>query len=139
VATSDSSLEGGCLCKAIRYRVSGTPVFSVICHCNTCRRASGSPSVAWVTFERNQVEFLAGPARSYESSPGVARKFCGLCGTAISFETAESPSAIDLTTISLDDPTAFPPTQEVWLEHRVPWEAVNQALGQYPRGALCEP
>jgi hypothetical protein len=138
---SGASLEGGCLCRAVRYRVAGTPLFSVICHCNTCRRASAAPSVAWVTFERHQVEFLAGAARSsrtYESSPGVARGFCGNCGSAISYETDSSQSTIDLTTLSLDDPNAFPPTAEVWLEHRVEWEAVNPTLDQYPRGSVGE-
>jgi hypothetical protein len=91
-----------------------------------------------VTFERHQVEFLAGAARSYESSPGVARGFCGNCGSQISYENAESASTIDLTTISLDDPNAFPPTGEVWLEHRVAWVAVNLALDQYPRGSVGE-
>jgi hypothetical protein len=91
--------------------------------------------VAWVTFERNQVEIIFGTARSYESSQGVVRRFCGACGSAISYESAETPSTVDLTTLSLDDPNAFPPTQEVWLEHKVPWEAVNQALDQYPRGS----
>jgi hypothetical protein len=114
------------------------PLFSTICHCTTCRRASGAPSVAWVTFERHQVEFLAGTARSYESSPGVARRFCGDCGSAISFETTKFPNTIDLTTLSLDDPAAFPPTGEVWLEHRVSWEAVNPALDQYPQGNAGE-
>jgi hypothetical protein len=138
---SGATLEGGCLCKAFRYRVAGIPLFSIICHCGTCRRASAAPSVAWVTFERHQVEFLAGSARtsrSYESSPGVVRSFCGTCGSAISYETDSSPSTIDLTTLSLDDPMAFPPTAEAWLEHRVAWEAVNLALDQYPQGSVGE-
>ncbi|MDB6083637.1 MAG: hypothetical protein JWN43_1518 [Gammaproteobacteria bacterium] len=127
--------EGGCLCGGVRYRVCGTPRFSTICHCATCRRASGAPSVAWVTFQRDQVEFRAGTARAYVSSPGVVRQFCGNCGSAISFETIRFPDLIDLTTLSLDDPAAFPPTGEVWLEHRVSWEAVNPTLDQHPRGS----
>jgi len=128
--------EGGCLCAAIRYRISGAPIFSTICHCITCRRASAAPSVAWLTFDRDQVEFLSGAPRSYQSSHGVVRRFCGTCGSAISYENADSASTIDLTTISLDDPNAFPPTGEVWLEHRVAWEPVNLALDQYPRGSV---
>jgi len=132
---SEKVVEGGCLCGAIRYRVSGAPEFSVICHCATCRRASGAPSVAWLTFARRQLQFLSGDPRSYRSSQGVVRGFCGTCGSAISYENAAAPDSIDLTTLSLDDPNAFPPAQEVWLEHRIPWEAANPALDHYPRGS----
>ena len=42
-------LEGGCLCGAVRYRISGSPLSSVNCHCESCRRASGAPAVAWIS------------------------------------------------------------------------------------------
>jgi hypothetical protein len=91
--------------------------------------------VAWLTFAREQFEFLSGEPRSYRSSQGVIRRFCGKCGSGISYENAESAQSIDLTTISLDDPLAFPPSGEVWVEHRLPWQAVNALLHQYPKGA----
>ena len=37
--------EGGCLCGAVRYRISGTPVSSSVCRCRSCRPASGAPGV----------------------------------------------------------------------------------------------
>jgi hypothetical protein len=130
--TFPASHEGGCLCKAVRFRVTGDPLHSVICHCHSCRRASGAPSVAWLTFDRGQVEFVAGEARSFPSSPGVVRRFCPNCGSQIAYETAASPACIDLTTATLDDPTAFPPAREVWVRDKLWWEAVNHALDHYP-------
>lgn len=130
--TYPASHEGGCCCKAVRFRVTGDPLHSVICHCVSCRRASGAPSVAWLTFDRSQVEFLAGETRSFHSSPGVLRRFCPNCGSQISYETAASPACIDLTTATLDDPTAFPPAREVWVQEKLWWEAVNHSLDHYP-------
>jgi hypothetical protein len=127
------TIEGGCLCSAIRFRISGDPTFSLICHCATCRRANAAPTVAWLTFDRGQVEILSGHPRTYRSSQGVARQFCGTCGSQLSYENIVSPATIDITTASLDNPTLFPPTLEVWLEHRVSWQTANQALAQYPR------
>ena len=46
---TDVVTEGGCLCGAIRYHVRGQPTHSMICHCRTCRKAAGSPVVAWLT------------------------------------------------------------------------------------------
>jgi hypothetical protein len=126
--------EGGCLCSAIRFRISGEPAFSSVCHCATCRRASGAPTVAWLTFDRGQVEILSGAPRVYRSSQGVARQFCGTCGSQLSYESIASPSTVDITTASMDNPNLFPPTLEVWLEHRVSWELSNETRTLFPRG-----
>src|SRR5258708_12284303 len=101
--------QGGCLCSAIRFRISGEPVFSSICHCATCRRATAAPTVAWLTFDRGQVEILSGHPRTYRSSQGVVRQFCGTCGSQLLYESAESPTTIDITTASLDNPNLSPP------------------------------
>jgi len=126
-------IQGGCLCSAIRFRISGEPTFSIICHCATCRRASAAPSVAWLTFDRGQVEMLSGSPRTYRSSQGVARQFCGTCGTQLAYENIASSTTIDITTASLDNPNLFPPTLEAWLEHRVPWQNSDATRAQYPR------
>ncbi len=126
-------IEGGCLCSGIRFRIAGEPIYSSICHCATCRRASAAPTVAWLTFDRGQVEMLSGSPLSYRSSQGVVRRFCGTCGTQLSYESMDSPSTIDITTASMDNPNLFPPTLEVWLEHRVSWQSANQTRSQYPR------
>lgn len=130
--------EGGCLCGAIRYRMAGAPLSSVICHCASCRRASGAPTVAWLTVSRGQFEILSGSPRAYQSSPGVTRQFCRTCGSALTYETAISPATIDVTTASLDDPNRFPPTDEVWLDHKVDWQITDASLGQYPTGSSGE-
>jgi hypothetical protein len=126
--------EGGCLCSAIRFRISGEPIFSSICHCGTCRRASAAPAVAWLTFDRGQIEIISGQPRAYRSSLGVVRQFCGTCGSQLSYENAASPTTVDITTASMDNPNLFPPNLEVWLEHRVSWQTADQARTQYARG-----
>jgi hypothetical protein len=125
--------QGGCLCSAIRFRISGEPIFSSICHCATCRRANAAPTVAWLTFDRGQIEILSGQPRVYRSSQGVVRQFCGTCGSQLSYEEVSRPTTIDITTTSLDNPNMFPPTFEVWLEHRLSWQGTDPSRTQYPR------
>ena len=36
------TIEGGCLCGAVRYRSDAQPLMQVVCHCETCRKNSGS-------------------------------------------------------------------------------------------------
>ena len=126
-----ASHQGGCLCGAVRYRVSGEPSSSVICHCASCRRASGAPTVAWVTFSRQCVEITEGTPVVFHSSPGVVRQFCGKCGSPLTYETARFPISIDVTTATLDEPEAFPPTAEVWLENHLQWEPTDRSLDQF--------
>lgn len=128
-------MEGGCLCGAIRYRITGTARSSVICHCASCRRASGAPTVAWLTVDRDRFEVLRGAARAFHSSPGVIRRFCADCGSALTYENSKSPLTIDITSASLDDPGAFPPTAEVWLAHKISWQAARADLSQHREGS----
>jgi hypothetical protein len=49
------------------------------------------------------------------------------------------PGDIDVTTMSLDDGTKFPPTAEVWISHRVSWEIIDPTRAQYPGDVSAEP
>lgn len=124
--------EGGCLCGAIRFHVTGAPHSSVICHCRTCRKASAAPSVAWLTFDRGNLEVTRGIPRRFASSPGVVRTFCADCGTPLTYASERNPDVIDVTTISFDDDSIFPPTQEEWLSHKLAWQAADAGRVHHP-------
>jgi hypothetical protein len=127
---------GGCLCGAIRYRVTGPPRATTLCHCESCRRATGGPSLAWTVFDRDRVEIVRGALAVHASSPGVERGFCGYCGTSLTYRRADHPGELDVTTASLDDPQAFPPTKEIWVEERLSWIAPNPALTQFAHSSV---
>ena len=121
-------VEGGCLCGAVRYRATGEPANSMICHCRTCRRAAASPVVAWVTFAIAKFQFTSGRPVQFSSSPPVRRSFCGSCGTPLTYEHSDSPSTIDITTCSLDDQQSFPPTHHSWLSDDIAWVRFGDGL-----------
>jgi hypothetical protein len=131
--------NGGCLCGAVRYRVSGPAKATSLCHCNSCRRATGGPSLAWAIFDEDKVEIVAGALAIHASSPGVERGFCGRCGTSLTYARANRPGLFDVTTASLDDPEAFPPTKEIWTGERLSWEAANSALPQFAQFSTPAP
>lgn len=122
------SIEGGCLCGAVRYRVQGAPSNTMICHCQTCRRVAGAPTVAWVTFDADKFEFARGEPGSFRSSPPVHRTFCTACGTPLTYQHDDSPQTIDVATCTLDDPEAFPPTHHSWLSHDLKWIRFGDGL-----------
>ncbi|UQA56375.1 GFA family protein [Polyangium aurulentum] len=54
------SLEGGCACGAVRYRMTRRPLFVHCCHCTFCQRETGA-AFAWnAMIESHLVEILAG-------------------------------------------------------------------------------
>lgn len=125
-------VTGGCACGAVRYEATGRPSNTMVCHCRTCRRVSGAPVVAWVTFDRAAFQFTAGTPARFHSSPPVTRSFCAACGTPLTYETTQYPTTIDLTTCTLDDPNAFPPTHHSWLSHDVGWVQFGDGLPAFP-------
>ena len=125
-------IEGGCLCKAVRYRVSGAPIVTSLCHCRTCRLAAGAPSVAWVVFRSSELMFSVGQPARFRSSPNVIRTFCSGCGTSLTYQRETEPDTVDVTTATLDRPDDFAPTREIWIAHKLAWEALNETLPQYP-------
>jgi hypothetical protein len=124
-------IEGGCLCGEVRYRVEGTPTSISICHCQSCRRAGGSPAMSWFVISRGQFTLLAGKPVAYRSSAHVLRTFCGKCGTQLAYEHDSARDTVELTTGSLDHPSAMAPTEEIWLSDKLPWVAVNQNLDHH--------
>ncbi len=128
-------VEGGCLCGAVRYRIKGDPLAQGLCHCRSCRLATGAAGVAWVVVRTTDFAYIAGRPREFRSSSRVRRTFCGNCGTSLTYQHDDSPESIDVTTATLDSPERFPPKREVWLEHRLAWEVLDERLTHYDRGS----
>ena len=130
---SDAVREGGCLCGRVRYRCTGPGFDAGYCHCRSCRRASGAPYVAWVTF-RNEDFTLTGEAAVHRSSPAVVRRFCPACGTPLTYAHCDAPGQLDVTIASFDDPGSFEPAYHIWLDHALPWVALDDGLPRYAEG-----
>jgi hypothetical protein len=95
--------------------------------------ASGAPTVSWFVLPRSRFRWLQEMPTLFPSSPPVKRGFCGKCGTQLSYQHADAPADIELTTLSLDQPGLVQPTREIWLSERVAWVPVNPKIEHYPR------
>jgi len=124
-----SAIEGGCHCRAVRYRIDGEPMHTSLCHCPDCRRAAGAPVVAWAMFPTEALKVTHGAPKKRASSPGVERHFCADCGTGLFYFAAEMlPGLVDVTIASFDEPARSPPAVHIWNRHRLPWLSKIDAL-----------
>lgn len=133
--TEENRLTGGCMCKAVRYEVTGEPFLVSHCHCLSCRRHNGAPVVTLGGFKKAQVRFKGEERRIYESSPGVGRAFCGNCGTPLTWEgdsgIEELGDIIELHLSTFDDPELLVPTGHAFYPERISWFDTADTLPRF--------
>lgn len=112
---------GGCLCGAVRFRVSGPPKWMAFCHCESCRKHTGAPVSAYAGYENPVVAFVFGLPTYFESSPGVRRGFCAICGSTLTFEGDRWPGETHFHVGAFDAPEDFAPQGEAFPEERLSW------------------
>jgi hypothetical protein len=122
-------LDGGCLCGAVRYRISGAPRSADYCHCGMCRRAAGAPVVARLTVADAGFAWLAGEPAVYRSSAAALRLFCERCGTQLALR--DEPGFLDVTLASLDEPAEVRPRYHIWTASRIPWFEIADDLPRH--------
>lgn len=113
--------EGGCMCGATRFAFEGEPRFVANCHCAPCRRWTGAPMTTYVGGLDDQTTWSGAPAAVFESSPGVERLFCAACGTALAYRGAQWAGETHLLLGAFDDPSAFTPTGDAFVEEALDW------------------
>ena len=137
---SERSASGRCLCGAVRFTAEGNPKWVAHCHCESCRRNTGSAVATFVGYRRDRVHYTRGERAIYESSPGVRRGFCAACGTPLSYEADRFGDEIHLYLCTLDNPNDFPAQAHVHFREHLPWFEVHDALPRYARtGREAEP
>lgn len=121
---------GGCLCGKIRYELIEAPLQTTLCHCQDCRRASGAPAVAWTFCRTGSIKWIVGRPKVVEFADRE-RSFCEDCGTPLMFFDPSIPHLFEVSTNSIDDPSAFAPIDQCWLDDAMPWHARLPSLPKY--------
>ncbi len=88
---------------------------------------------------RAEFELTAGPMADHASSDYVVRGFCRDCGTGLTYWNRTNPLDIDVTTVTLDDPTPLAPQAHVWVSDKLSWFVINDALPQFSAGMPLTP
>ena len=136
-------LDGGCTCRAVRYRVTGRPLFVHCCHCRWCQRETGSAFVLNALIEADRVTLLEGTPEVVltPSNSGKGQKIsrCPVCRIALWSNYAGAGDALRFVRVgTLDDPDAFPPDIHIFTESRQPWVVISagaRAVPQYYKSA----
>lgn len=120
--------KGRCLCGAVQFEFEGDPNWVAYCHCESCRRNTASPTTVFIGVNRDRYHHNTGETKSYESSPGVRRRFCGNCGTPLAYDADSYPDEIHLYLVNLEDPERFRPQGHVYTRDQLSWFEVADDL-----------
>ncbi len=136
--TYDTPQAGGCLCGAVRFAVNAgrEPKLVVSCFCRYCQKSSGAAHLQWATIDADDYTLLQGAPAEYAQAGGT-RRFCGACGTPLSFARADLPDELDVALSSFDDPRLWDVEMSIWVDHRVRALRMRAALRCAAGRGMC--
>ena len=120
------TFEGGCTCRAVRYRMTSRPLFVNCCHCTWCQRETGSAFAVNAMIEADRVELLQGEPEAVmtPSNSGKGQKIwrCPKCRIAVWSNYAGAGDAIRFVRVgTLDEPGRMPPGIHIFTSTKQPW------------------
>jgi hypothetical protein len=125
MAEASDSLQGGCACGAVRYRLGAAPMFVHCCHCRDCQRQTGSAFVLNALVETERVVLLAGepvPVAVPTDSGRPHRIFrCPACQTAVWSEYGGAANLRFVRVGTLDQPAVVMPDVHIYVRSKLPW------------------
>jgi hypothetical protein len=131
------NLEGGCACRAIRYRLTASPLIVHACHCRDCQRLTGGPHVINIWMEKRFVEADHAAAKSFRLAGGSGKPndvfFCGNCGTTLWSRYDIVPGeCLFVRAGTLDDPAAVTPDVHIFTRSKLPWLQLPEGTRAFP-------
>jgi len=130
------TIEGGCLCRAVRYRMTADPIVTRVCWCRVCQYLGAGNATINVCFPSQGLS-VEGETRDYrslaDSGNVMHRCFCPTCGTQL-FSTAEArPHLVFIRAGTLDRPDVVKPAVTIWTSQAPPWACMNEELPKFER------
>jgi hypothetical protein len=136
---SDVTMNGGCLCGAVRYQVSGEAQRFYHCHCRRCRKATGTghasnllvtplESIQWIEGESLLRRYKVPEAERFFNC------FCSRCGSPMPRVVPELDGVL-IPAGSLDDEPPLHPQARIFWDSRAEWSCSGDDMpvfSEYP-------
>jgi len=129
-------ITGGCLCGAIRYRIS-VPITELrACHCTNCQKGSGTQGSINAVVPAATFKLTQGTLKRYDSLADSGRTlyrfFCGDCGSPIYSQRATALDTLVVRAGSLDQSGDMKITANIWTRSARPWAHIDPECRQFP-------
>lgn len=126
--------SGQCLCGQISYSISAPPRVMSQCHCDDCRKSTGTGHASNAFFKQKDVHIQGEPA-SYksvaDSGSTVTRYFCPNCGSLLFGALASIENVLAVAVGTLDDSSWFKPGAIVYNKCKPGWDYMDTRVPTY--------
>lgn len=129
-----TTITGGCQCGAVRYESAGEPIVGAICHCDNCKKFSGTGhAVNMVVPAEDFTVTGALSTYSYKSEAGsdMVRYFCPVCGSPVYGHGSGNPAAVVLRVGGFDDPGVFEARVSLFTPLAAPWDMIDAGTAHF--------
>ncbi len=121
--------DGGCTCRAIRYRMTSKPIYVHCCHCTWCQRESGAAFALNAMIEATRLKVLAGEPEivNTPSNSGKGQKIarCPICNIAVWSHYAGGGERVAFVRVgTLDNPNHCPPDIHIFTASKQKWVVI---------------
>ena len=127
-----STLDGGCACGDVRYRLTSAPMFVHCCHCLNCQKHTGSAFVINLLIEAERVELMSGAPLPIDmplngGSPNQIFR-CPRCQVAVWSVYGGRSQIRFVRGGTLDDPAAISPDVHIYTRSKLPWVRLPESV-----------
>jgi hypothetical protein len=138
-----ATFEGGCTCRAVRYRMTSAPMFVHCCHCTWCQRETGASFALNAMIEADRVVLLQGEPEVVDtpSNSGKGQKIarCSTCCIALWSNYGGAGDLVRFVRVgTLDEPGRLPPDIHIFTSTKQPWVVIPPgmpAVAEYYKSA----
>ena len=137
------NFEGGCTCRAVRYRMTSAPMYVHCCHCTWCQRETGTSYALNAMIEADRVVLLQGEPEvvNTPSNSGKGQKIarCPTCRIALWSNYGGAGDLVRFVRVgTLDEPGRLPPDIHIFTSTKQPWVVIPlgvPAVAEYYKSA----
>ena len=129
---------GSCLCGAVRYQIDGEPLRTAQCHCDDCRRATGSAFATNVFVNSDSLTVIKGITKCFEhtvdSGNTMTKEFCSVCGSQIFGHSSGRPGIKTIKVGTIDEIGSIRPEVEVFMSKALPFTQHPDFTEKFDKG-----
>ncbi|WP_129775725.1 GFA family protein [Peristeroidobacter soli] len=127
--------QGSCLCGEIRFEIDGDFERFFLCHCEHCRKDTGSAHAANLFSSSAKLQWTAGEDKITQFTlPGTrhARSFCRICGSAVPM-VQMGGALLVVPAGSLNSAVDLRPDAHIFVSSRAGWDRALEKLPAFEK------
>ena len=128
-----SFFSGKCLCGKVTYKCDAEPKAIFNCHCEDCRRATGSVFGTNLFVPEEKVGIF-GEVSSYchtsDSGSTMTKFFCNNCGSLLFGKNSAKINVLSIRAGTVDQVDLIKPAVNIFMDSKIPSTSIDKNLKQ---------